>query len=98
MKKNIYKLSGIDCANCAQKIEDKLNKNKESINSSIEHIDRIIGSIDDSSKISFYGKYNDLIENSNKIYNFVGSSDSTLSESIENIIICWYNQYFSYVL
>ena len=26
MKKNIYKLSGIDCANCAQKIEDKLNK------------------------------------------------------------------------
>lgn len=26
MKKNIYKLSGIDCANCAQRIEDKLNK------------------------------------------------------------------------
>ena len=26
MKKNIYKLSGIDCANCAQKIEDKLNR------------------------------------------------------------------------
>ena len=26
MKKNIYKLSGIDCANCAQKIEDKLTK------------------------------------------------------------------------
>lgn len=25
-KKNIYKLNGIDCANCAQKIEDKLNK------------------------------------------------------------------------
>ena len=26
MKKNIYKLSNIDCANCALKIEDKLNK------------------------------------------------------------------------
>ena len=26
MKNNIYKLSGIDCANCAQKIEDKLNR------------------------------------------------------------------------
>lgn len=24
-KKNVYKLDGIDCANCAQKIEDKLN-------------------------------------------------------------------------
>ncbi len=26
MKKNTYKLSNIDCANCAQKIEDKLNR------------------------------------------------------------------------
>lgn len=26
MKKNVYKLTGIDCANCAQKIEDRLNK------------------------------------------------------------------------
>jgi copper chaperone CopZ len=26
MKKNIYKITGIDCASCAQKIEDKLYK------------------------------------------------------------------------
>ena len=24
MKKNIYRLDGIDCANCGQKMEDKL--------------------------------------------------------------------------
>lgn len=65
---------------------DKLNKNKEFINSSIEYIDRIIGSIDDSSKVSFYGKYNDLIENSNKMYNFIGSPNGTISESIENLM------------
>ena len=26
MKKNCYKLNGVDCANCGLKIEDKLNK------------------------------------------------------------------------
>lgn len=26
MKKNCYKLKGVDCANCGLKIEDKLNK------------------------------------------------------------------------
>jgi hypothetical protein len=64
----------------------KLDRNKKSIDSNVAYLDKTIGSINDNSKASFYGKYNDLIENSNKISNFVGSSNGTLSESIENLI------------
>lgn len=37
-KKNIYKISGIDCANCARKIEDKLNETDGVISASLSFV------------------------------------------------------------
>ena len=38
MKKNVYKLSNVDCAGCALKIEDRLNKLEGVSSSSLDYI------------------------------------------------------------
>lgn len=37
-KKNIYKIIGVDCANCAQKIDDKLNNTDGVISASFSFV------------------------------------------------------------
>lgn len=65
---------------------NNINLDNEQIDLNILNINSTIGDIDSSANNSFYGRYNDLLEKSNKLSNFVGKSDTTLSSTIENLI------------
>ncbi len=70
-------------------IDENINNielDNEKIELNISNIDSIIGDVDSSTNDSFYGRYNDLLEKSNRLSNFVGKSDTTLSSTIENLM------------
>ena len=73
--------------------KDDLNNNISNIENNVSDIDLKFNNIDnvlgdelDTSNTTFYGKYNDLLKNANKIDKYIVPSDTTVSNTLDSLI------------
>lgn len=62
------------------------NINLEKISSKIDYANSTIGKDQDKGNITFYGRYNDLIEKSGKIDSFIGTPSRAISLTIDELL------------
>ena len=60
--------------------------NLKQISSKIEYTSDKIGKEQDKNNRTFYGKYNDLVEKSGKIENFIGTPSKAISSTIDELL------------
>lgn len=79
---NLIKLN-----NTIENIDSDINNiNLKQLSSKIEYIDDSIGKEQDKNNETFYGKYNDLIEKSSKIENFIGTPSKAISLAVDELL------------
>ena len=83
-----------DINNYINKTQNNLNNSKEAIkniniekiSSKVEQVNNFIGKDQNKDALTFYGRYNNLIEKSNKIDNFIGTHSRAISLTLDELL------------